>query len=54
MKMISYLLCIFLGESYTSLHYAFKIGTSTTSEFVPEVCQAIYQSFNGKYLQVWQ
>ena len=48
-----YLIQLFLGESYTSLHYAFRIRTSTISEFVPEVCQAIYHSLQSKYLQVW-
>ena len=33
------------GESYTSLSYQFRVGRSTISKFLPEVCRAIQDEF---------
>ena len=39
------------GESYTSLSCQFRVGTSTISKFLPEVCGAIQDEFTREYLQ---
>ncbi|XP_055072963.2 uncharacterized protein [Misgurnus anguillicaudatus] len=39
------------GESFRSLHYAFRIGCSTLSELIPETCRAIYQVLKEKHLK---
>ena len=38
------------GESYTSLSCQFRVGRSTISEFLPEVCRAIQDEFTREYL----
>ena len=38
------------GESFTSLHFQFRIGEATISYIVHEVCKAIYQHLGRKYL----
>lgn len=35
-------LLYFKGNSYTNIHYHFRLGKSTISKFVPEVLDAIY------------
>ena len=39
------------GESYTSLCYQFRVGRSTISKFLPEVCRAIQDEFTREYLR---
>ena len=39
------------GESYTSLSCQFKVGRSTISKFLPEVCRAIQDEFTREYLR---
>ena len=39
------------GESYTSLSCQFRVGRSTISKFLPEVCRAIQDEFTRKYLR---
>ena len=38
------------GESYTSLSCQFRVGRSTISKFLPEVCRAIQHEFTREYL----
>lgn len=38
------------GESFTSLHFQFRMGKSTVAEIIPEVCQAIFECLKEKYL----
>lgn len=40
------------GQSYTELTYAFRISTSSIAEFVPEVCQALYNVLKEEYMSV--
>ena len=39
------------GESYTSLSCQFRVGRSTISKFLPEVCRAIQDEFTREYLR---
>ena len=39
------------GESYTSLSCQFRVGRSTISKFLPEVCRAIQDEFNRECLR---
>ena len=39
------------GESYTSLSCQFRVGRSTISKFIPEVCRAIQNEFTREYLK---
>ena len=39
------------GESYTSLSCQFRVGRSTISKFLPEVCWAIQDEFTREYLR---
>ena len=39
------------GESYTSLSSQFRVGRSTISRFLPEVCRAIQDEFTREYLR---
>ena len=39
------------GESYTSLCCQFRLGRSTISKFLPEVCRAIQDEFTREYLR---
>lgn len=40
------------GESYTSLRYAFRISVSAISEFIPQVCQALYNTLEKDYMSL--
>ncbi|KAI4472002.1 hypothetical protein MML48_1g12228 [Holotrichia oblita] len=40
------------GESYKSLSFSFRVGHSTISRIVPEVCTAIYKNLKTTYLKV--
>ncbi|CAM1308213.1 Uncharacterised protein r2_g1811 [Pycnogonum litorale] len=40
------------GESFHSLSCPFKVGKSTISTFIPEVCQAIYNVLRNEYLKI--
>ena len=39
------------GESYTSLSCQFRVGRSTISKFLPEVCRAIQDEFTRQYFR---
>ena len=39
------------GESYTSLSCQFRVGRSTISKFLPQVCRAIQDEFTREYLR---
>ena len=39
------------GESYTSLSCQFRVGRSTISKFLPEVCRAIQDEFTREHLK---
>ena len=39
------------GESYTSLSCQFRVGRSTISKFLPEVCRATQDEFTREYLR---
>ena len=39
------------GESYTSLSSQFRVGRSTISKFLPELCRAIQNEFTREYLR---
>ena len=39
------------GESYTSLSCPFRVGRSTISKFLPEVCRSIQDEFPREYLR---
>ena len=43
---------LFLGESYTSLQYLYRIPKQTISKIVPEVCDAIHTALKEEYLKV--
>ena len=43
--------CLATGESYTSLSCQFRVGRSTTSKFLSEVCRAIQDKFTREYLR---
>ena len=38
------------GESYKDLMYYFRISTVSTSQLIPEVCNAIYNTLHEEYL----
>ena len=38
------------GQSYMQLRYAFQISTSAISEFVPQVCKALYSVLKEDYM----
>ena len=38
-------------ESFTSLHYQFRLGISTISGIVPEVCIAIFSCLKDTFLK---
>ncbi len=40
------------GESFTSLHYQFRIGKSTVAEIIPEVCEAIFNCLKDTFIGV--
>ena len=39
------------GESYTSLSCQFRVGRSTISKFLPEVCRVMQDEFNREHLK---
>ena len=39
------------GDSYTTLQYAFRVDSSTTEKFVPEVCDAITRPYRDQVMQ---
>lgn len=41
------------GESFRSLRYTFRIGQSTISNIIPEVCETIYKNLKDIYLKVF-
>ena len=42
------------GESYSSLMYQFRVGKSTISALIPEVCDAIYKQLESEVLRMPQ
>ena len=50
-KLICTLRFLATGEAFSSLQYQFRISKSTISLFVPEVCEAIYNSLKEEYLK---
>ncbi len=50
------MVCIFrflaTGETYTSLAMQFRVGTSTISRLVPEVCDVIWDVMNEEWLKL--
>ena len=40
------------GETFTSLHYQFRMGISTISTFIPIVLNAIYSVLKDEYMKV--
>ena len=40
------------GESYESLMYQFWVHSSTISKFISVVCNNIYETFKGRFLQL--
>ena len=40
------------GESYIQLRYAFRISVASISEFVPDVCRAIYEVLEKDYMNL--
>ena len=40
------------GELYKSLMYQFQVHSSTISKFIPVVCNKIYETFKGWFLQL--
>lgn len=42
------------GESYSSLMYQFRVGKSTISALIPEVCDAIYNQLESEVLHMPQ
>ena len=42
------------GESFENLMFQFKIHKSTSSQFIPRVCEAIYNNLKDKYLKLPQ
>ena len=42
------------GDNYASLSYSFRVSKSAISNFIPEVCRAIYDVYQPEYLKVPQ
>ena len=40
------------GASYRDLAFSFRVSPSTISQIVPEVCSALYKTFQAEYLHV--
>ena len=40
------------GESFASLMYQYRVHESTISKFIPEVCQAIFETLKDQYLHL--
>lgn len=40
------------GESYESLMYQFRVHSTTISQFIPEVCNIIYQNFKERFMHL--
>ncbi len=44
--------CNFSGESFKSLRFQYRVGTSTISQMVVETCAALYQVLKEDFLKV--
>ena len=44
--------CCFVGDSFTSLHYAYQIGPTTVGEIVVETCATIVKTLADEFMQV--
>lgn len=42
----------FLGETYKSLSYLFRVANNTIGKIVPETCWALYDVLREDYFQV--
>ena len=40
------------GQTYTRQRYAFRMSVSAITEFIPEVCQALYDVLKEEYMSV--
>ena len=40
------------GDTFVSLSYLFRLGKSTISEIITEVCQAVVEELQTEYIQV--
>jgi len=40
------------GDTFVSLSYLFRLGKSTISEIITEVCHAIVEELQTEYIQV--
>ena len=49
---IIFLINIFLGESFRSLSFQYRIGERTVSNIISETCQALYEAMKQQYLKV--
>nr|CAI5831685.1 unnamed protein product [Callosobruchus analis] len=49
---MEFLHILFLGGSYKSLMYLFRIPQTTIARIIPECCDAIYDCLQAKYLKV--
>ena len=49
---IIFLINIFLGESFRSLSFQYRIGERTVSNIISETCQALYKAMKQQYLKV--
>ncbi|XP_057294668.1 uncharacterized protein LOC130623204 [Hydractinia symbiolongicarpus] len=39
------------GENFTSLHHHYSVGISTIATFIPQVCQALYDTLKDDFLK---
>ena len=42
----------FTDESFRSLSFQFRVGISTVSSIIPEVCEAIIDTIHAEFLKV--
>ena len=40
------------GSNYGDLQHLFRVHKSTLYQFIPKVCEALYEKLNGDYLKV--
>lgn len=45
LKLVVTLRYLATGNSYKSLEYSFRVSNSTISQFIPQVCAAIYEEY---------
>lgn len=52
--MIIYFRYLATGESYRSLAFSYRVGASTLSALIPEVCDIIWEKMSGVHLKIPQ